>query len=272
MSTPVIGDGAAGRSGPCLRELQRRVAVWLLHGDPLVRSCIGDTPAASAIMRLRAQSAAYRLRLIETLEGAFPALRATLGEEPFACLGRAYADARPSLDFRIRTFGAGLAEFLRTVAPWSSRPGLASFASLEWALGEARDAEDAPVLGSAPLAGLPAYSRVRLCLHPSVRILNVTGNALMWWQAWQIGEPKVPSMAAGELLHCLVWRRDCAVQFRAIAAPQAQALRMFCAGASCAQVHERLREQAPGSAVPDEPGGLIDAWARAGLLCGMVLS
>lgn len=268
----MVDVGAAGRSDLGLREVQRRVALWLLHGDPSVRPYISDAPAASATMCLQAQSAAYRLRLMETLESAFPALRATLGEEPFACLGRAYADARPSLDFRLRTFGAGLAGFLRTVAPWSSRPELVPCARLEWALGEARDAEDAPVLGFVPLAALSAHTRVRLRLHPSVRILKVTANALTWWQAWQIGEPRAPSIATAESLHCVVWRRDCAVQYRALDAPQLHALSMFCAGVSCAKVYAWLQEQTPGPALPDAPGALIDGWARAGLLCGMVLS
>ena len=88
-----------------LRTLQRDFQRYLLHLDRAMIDQVTSTAQASAKERLGIYADAYRLRLIEVLEGDYPGVHTMVGDEQFDKLCRAYIDSYPSDNPNIRWFG-----------------------------------------------------------------------------------------------------------------------------------------------------------------------
>ncbi|MEK7796751.1 MAG: DNA-binding domain-containing protein [Pseudomonadota bacterium] len=85
-----------------LHRAQTEFQNYLLRRDgPIVADVVGDE-RVDAHGRLDIYADAYRLRLIEALEGDFVALQAYVGPERFDEIARAYIEAHPSEHFSLR--------------------------------------------------------------------------------------------------------------------------------------------------------------------------
>ena len=79
---------------------------FLLTGRADIEARVVGTQRVPIATRLAIYGDAYRSRLIETLEGHYPALLALIGAEHFAALGGAYVQAH---DFNLRLPSASTA-------------------------------------------------------------------------------------------------------------------------------------------------------------------
>lgn len=116
----------------------------------------------------------------EALATRFPVIRRLVGEAFFAALARVYAETEPPCSPVLAEWGEGFAGFLAGFPPVAGLPYLPDVARIEFARGQAFHAADAaPVDPRALAAADPA--RVRLRLHPSLRMLRLAHPAVSIW-------------------------------------------------------------------------------------------
>ena len=201
-------------TGPTLRQWQDAFVRYLLAGDneAVLAAWVGGRRIPAG-QRLEVYRHAYYIRLEEALARDFPLLRAVLGDATFGREMAAYVRARPSRSPTIRDLGRALPAWFeaRHATP------LADLCRLEWALVQAFDAPDAPILDGEALLRRPpeAWADLRLALHPSVSLLRVTSDVLASWTAFRRGE-EVPGPEPCDAHRLLVWRRDGASRVQAI--------------------------------------------------------
>ncbi len=110
-------------------------------GSEQIVSQIISTEEASAETRLGIYSAAYRIRLQETLQVDYPKLFSLLGDEAFGKLALRYINAYPSSNPSIRWFGSRMADYLASNESYKSQSVLSEMARFEWLQGEIFDAQ-----------------------------------------------------------------------------------------------------------------------------------
>ena len=110
-----------------LADLQRAFQDYLLARSDGFAGAVRDTRKADRQTLLGVYRDAYALRLIEVLTNDYPGLMAMAGPADFDRMARAYIAAHPSHHPSVRWFGARLAGFLASTAPYS---GLAAAAEM----------------------------------------------------------------------------------------------------------------------------------------------
>ena len=181
-----------------LRELQQRMSGAVLSPQRLAGG-------GEEIYRY-----AYGARLAGALASNYPVLARRMGSD-FLPLARKYASRRPSAHYNIRWYGAHLWRLLHGAN--------ADLARMEWALGLAFDAKDAPSLSQSRLRALPVdeWPNLPVALHPSTLILCMSWTAEKLWQG---------TAEAWRERHALfVWRKDLHSQWRIAGKEEAKALR-----------------------------------------------
>jgi hypothetical protein len=133
------------------------------------------------------------------LSGAYPVVRRLVGEAFFDAAAEAFATRTPSASGDLHAYGAGFAGFLRGYAPAAELECLPDVARLEWAVHESHHASDGAPFDFAALGRLPPESlgRVRIGLHPAVRLVASTHPVLAIWEANQDGQDGTPERADG---------------------------------------------------------------------------
>ena len=121
----------------------------------------------------------YLLRMQEALETDYPALAHFLGARRWRELVQAYVDAHPSRSYTLNVLGRSLAEFVRTRPRLRHAAFCHDLARLEWAVTEAFDAPESPVLTEADLMAVPepAWEGARLVPAAAVHLLTLDHNA-----------------------------------------------------------------------------------------------
>ncbi len=219
---------------------------------------------------------AYAARLVEALTDNFTVLARALGDEAFDALARAYLGAHPSEQASIRWFGHRLADFMvEADDDLVPHPSLIDFARMDWALRDAFDAADAPVIDASVLAALGPddWAGLVLHLHPSahrVRLAYAIEPAWRLLRAWEPEsgdeQPELPEPAAHEHT-LLVWRQDLETRWRSLDALEAGLLAAVAAGAPFALLCERAAALTgdPEAAAPAVITALRQ-WLNDGLL------
>lgn len=227
---------------------------------------INGTTQASAAERFKVYTDAYRLRLIEALAADFPALKNCLGDEGFNTFGRAYIDASPSDQFSVRWFGRHLAQFLAETIPYSEQPGLKELAIFEWALSEAFDAAESNLVDYPQLAEIdPRYwPSLKLHFHPSLRRIDLCGNATQVWQASNQNAPLPPFLLHPEPQAWVVWRQELKLLFRSLSVQEAFALDAFMQGQHFAQICNGLKAWLDEKQVVMQAATYLQTWLRDG--------
>lgn len=245
-----------------LIELQRELQAHVLRDDATALRAVVATPDADAMQRLGVYAHAYRARLLEVLRGDFPGLRALTGDQEFERLALAYVAATPSPHFNVRWYGDRLAAFARERAPWPERPELAAMAELEWAIGLAFDAADAPVLRFANVAALAPTDWPRLCLqpHPSLHKLTLSHNVDAVRRALDRDETVPAPQSLVPAQPWIAWRKDSIVRHRRLEDDEAAALDTVAQGNNFAMLCERLCEWYAPEAVAGRAAALLRRW------------
>ena len=97
----------------------------------------------------------YLMRMIEALEGDYPAVAHFLGEEEFAELVTRYSAAHPSTSFTFNRFGRHLPEFIRETRGVRRKAFVADLARLELSVTEVFDAPASPAWPADAIAKIP---------------------------------------------------------------------------------------------------------------------
>lgn len=244
------------------------------EGDPAGASLEGWATGdlrAGALLRLEIYAKACFERLHDALREDYGALAATMGAEAFHDLATAYLGVHPPRHPSLRFAGERLAAFLAedaATAPFRRRfPWAPDLAALEWALVDAFDAPDAPVLGREALAALPPerWAGLRLALHPAAQRLPLRWPVPALRRAWQDERPLSPPEAPRPT-PTLVWRRDERVRFRPLEPLEAELL----AAAQSGEPFDALCARAAGALGEDDApayaAGRLAAWLDAGLV------
>ena len=134
---------------------------------------------------------AYRRNVFANLHDAlastYPVVRRLVGEPFFREAVRCCARAHPSTSGDLHEYGEDFAAFLATYPHANGLPYLADVARLEWAVHESFMAADAAGLDFTRLAQVDpeCYPRLRLRLHPAVRMVGSEHPVLAIWDANQ---------------------------------------------------------------------------------------
>jgi len=264
--------------GVIQQQLRRLIAepegVEAAHSalDLLLR---GDRGVGAAD-RLAVYANAYFARIHDCLRDDFGALARALGPAAFHDLVRTYlmmhSPARPSL----RHAGAHLAEHLSTepfAAIFARRcPYAADLARLEWAIVEAFDAPDSPVMGREDLAAVPTadWSELRFRTVPSLQLLS---------SAWPVhharerfhGEPEDAARDETPVLEAAptelrVWRQRERVRHRAISPVEREALGALQAGEPFGALCDRLASALGADDAPARAAAWLEVWLADELL------
>ncbi len=175
---------------PTLLELQRALRSALLSAtnDAVPPGILanGIDPAARLDI--------YHSNVIGNLTGAlkltFPAVERLVGADFFAAAAARFLMAAPPTKPNLYDWGGDFPAFLPTFQSASSLPYLPDVARLEWAVGRALHAPEAPAIGLLELAELAANNQagVRFRCHPSVSPLALSHPAHRIWQAVLSGD------------------------------------------------------------------------------------
>jgi len=241
---------------------------YLLRREgPIAGEIVGDA-RLDASARLEIYANAYRLRLIEALEGDFVALKAHVGAERFEDIARAYIDAHPSEHFSLRYFGRHMARFLAGTAPWRDEPLLAELARFDWALTDSFDAADSPAATVEDMAQIAPEKWPRLVFvpHASVQRLNLEWNAPAIWKAADQGEPLPAPEKAPHPIGWAMWRQGLQIYFRSLSVDEAFALDALLRGENFGSICEALTEWIDAQHVAVHAAGLLKQWLTDGLI------
>ncbi len=134
---------------------------------------------------------AYRRNVFANLHDAlastYPVVRRLVGETFFREAARCCARAHPSTSGDLHEYGEDFAAFLAAYPHADGLLYLADVARLEWAVHESLMATDAAGLDYTRLAEVDpeCYPRLRLRLHPAVRMVGSDHPVLAIWDANQ---------------------------------------------------------------------------------------
>ena len=244
-------------------------------GDPdgrSLQSFVVSDARGGATARLEVYANAYFARLLEVLTDDFGALAAAVGADGMNDVVTAYLLACPPRQPSIRCAGDHLAAFLAehpAALPFRRRwPWCGDLARLEWALGEAFDAANVPLLAREALVALEVadWPALRLRLAPCVRVLRLGWPVLPLREAYEREQTLPAPPAAPEANAALVWRREEQVRFRALEPLEAALLEAASSGedfgALCALAAASLGD----TAAPAYAAERLAGWIESGLL------
>jgi hypothetical protein len=243
----------------------------ILTDDESILAEIPDSPKEKRATLFGVYRHAYSSRLVEAMRNDHKLLRIYLGDEMFDAMGHAYVAANPSQNPNLRWFSSSLPDFLKTTGPYSKHPVLSDLAALEKALNDAFDAQDAPMIGVADMAGFApeAWAALAFRAHPSATRLDLSTNASAVWLALKADEDPPDPVRLTEASRLLVWRQDVTPVFRELAAEEAmmwdEAARGIPFGVLCSML---ATYDDPDSAAA-RGAGYLHGWVTAGLLAGV---
>ncbi len=179
----------------------------------------------------------YRNNVAVSLTAAlalrFPVIQRLVGEAFFGPLARLYAATERPLSPVLAEWGDGFPAFLAGFPPLAGLPYLADVARIELARGRAFHAADAAPIDPTRLAAADP-ERVRLILHPSVKLLFLSYPAVSIWARNQPGRADLPLVNGPETALIL---RDAAFQVpvRPVTAGDAALLQFIMDGATLSE-------------------------------------
>jgi len=216
-----------------LRAQQLAFAAAVTAGGP-VAQLLSDSPDGGPPL-ISAYRFAYGARLTDALRDNFEILAMAMGDDAFDALATAYRQKYPSTVPSIRWFGHRLAAFMAQQLDDDSglvpHPAFVDLARMDWALREAFDAADAPVLARDALAGLAPeqFGVLRFTPHPSLKVLPLDWAVEAAWRALREHdadsgeEPELPEPQPAPH-QLLVWRRELETLWRSVTPVEAALL------------------------------------------------
>ena len=252
-----------------LPNLQTEFQDFLLNRPNQFSAQVKRSSKASEAALLNIYRNAYGARLVEVLGNDYPALKAMMGAQPFAEMGKAYVAAYPSQHPSARWVGGKLAQFLLEDPRYAKQPALAEMAAFEWAQAGAFDAADIEPVNFEQLAAIPVESwpGLRFRFTPSLRRLTLAFDVPSLWLA--INENKAgdaPPMAAPREGKWLIWRAGLEVRFRPLEADEAWAIDAASGDADFAALCEGICRWVDPEQAAFKAAELIKGWLDSALI------
>ncbi|NMY26477.1 DUF2063 domain-containing protein [Pseudomonas sp. WS 5021] len=211
---------------------------------------------------------AYRARLLEVMQGDFPAVWHWLGDEEFAGLVAAYVQRYPSAHFSLRWLGQRFAGFIGEHLVAEQSAPLAELACLEWAFTLAFDASPGQPLSLHDMAQLAPEDWPVLQVEwvPAVQQVLCRFNSLEIWRGVKAQATFPGSQPLSLAQVCLIWRDQQVCRYRSLEPAEAYALAGMADGGwsfseLCAELAVTYQEGAPLQAVT-----WLKQWVEDGLL------
>lgn len=231
---------------------------------------IGDVVLPSASLdpaeRVGIYHDMFELRMGEALETDYPTLCHYLGPKRWERLVSGYLQAHPSTSYTLNVLGLHLAEFVHT-APRVSHAGFCrDLARLEWAITEAFDATETPILTEATLTAVPpeAWEAARLVPTPAFRLLALDYNAGSYLDSMKDDEHDHP-LPRRRPSWVAVARRDYAVYRLALTRPAFRLLEGLAAGRPVGEAVENCLSRSRPRPTGDQIFAWFREWARSGI-------
>lgn len=133
--------------------------------DPAdIERVIRPSRTLTAVERVGVYQGMYLLRMVEALEGDYPAVAHFLGAEGFGDLVTRYVQAHPSVSYTFNRLGTRFPEFVRESRGIRNRIFAADLARLELLVTEVFDAPESPAWPADEVANVPreAWAAARL--------------------------------------------------------------------------------------------------------------
>ena len=142
-------------AGDAEEAVRSREAAKIVPPDR-VGDVISPSKTLTPVERVGVYQGMYLLRMIEALEGDYPAVAHFLGHHQFQHVVEDYAAAHPSSHWSFNPFGRRFPEFLHKSRHVRRKAFVHDLARLELAITEVFDAADAPRLTPDDVAKVPA--------------------------------------------------------------------------------------------------------------------
>lgn len=165
--------------------LQAQMVAGLLNARLASSSGLRTWNGSDPLRRLAVHQNNVLSSLVEALADTFPVVQQLVGEEFFRGLAATFVRAEPPRTPILAFYGSRFPTFVAGFPPAASVPFLSDVARLEWLRVQSFHAEDAVPIGADAihvLAGEAAdLDRLRLALHPSVRLFESPFAAVSIW-------------------------------------------------------------------------------------------
>ncbi|GAC1644042.1 MAG: DNA-binding domain-containing protein [Bradyrhizobium sp.] len=240
----------------------------ILTGDESVLTEILDGSKEKREILFGVYKHAYSSRLVEAMRNDHKLLHSYLGDELFDEMGHAYVAVNPSQHPNLRWFSQALPDFLKSEEPYIDHPVLSDLAALEKALNDAFDAEDAPALVLADMAGFApeAWADLIFRPHPSTFRLDVSTNASAVWLALKSDETPPDAVTLEEPCRLLMWRQEVMPMFRELAIEEAMMWDEAASGIPFGVLCSMLATYDDPDGAAARGAGYLHGWMTAGLL------
>jgi len=216
--------------------VQKGLADLAAKGDPApeqLRKWIVSDAKLSAEGRLDVYANMYFYRLKDALLADYPKVAKIIGDDRFHNLVTDFLLVHPSKHYSLRFLGEPFPGFLAKHADAQEFPWLPDLAALEWAWGDAFQAENSPVLDRESLAtlGPDQWAEVRFQLALGVRLVEASWDLDALWENTAL----VPERKRQALL---VYREDDMAAFHVVPEEDIPALKAILAGQTFSDVCE----------------------------------
>jgi hypothetical protein len=135
--------------------------------DPAeVSRVVSPSATLTSVERVGVYQGMYLLRMVEALQGDYPAVAHFLGDDAFADLVTRYCKAHPSASYTFNRLGAKFPEFIASSRGLRRRSFLADLARLELAVTDVFDAPETPAWSADAIASVPEHEWPTAVLRP----------------------------------------------------------------------------------------------------------
>ncbi|MBS7670699.1 DNA-binding domain-containing protein [Croceicoccus gelatinilyticus] len=219
---------------------------------------------------------AYRTRLVEVLENAFPRTRRLVGEDAFTTAAIHHLIEEPPSSWTIDDAGRGFDVTL--AALFSADPDVAECAWIEWAMGQALVAAEGTPLDAAGFAQATArfadedWHAMRLSFVPGFAVRTVTREWSALWPMLGEGGDLAAARSAPTVepaMGAVVCREDRTPAFLTVGQLELAALTQMTDGATYGAMCEALVHVAGEEAAIAGAGGLLARWLKEGWIAAV---
>ena len=190
-STPAYSGLARLASVKRWSDMVRTFASALRQPDFPVPDQVGKTDGAPSLKRFNVYRNNVAVSLRAALAATYPVVKALVGEEFFAAMAKTYVAHHLPSSPVLLNYGNDFPEFIETFEPARQLPYLPDVARVEQAFNESYHAADAEPITIQALNALDAEAleRVRVVLHPSLRLIRSDWPVFSIWHAHQQDDP-----------------------------------------------------------------------------------
>jgi len=207
----------------------------------------------------------YLLRMEEALESDYPGLAHFLGPKRWSRLVQGYVEAHSSRSYTLNVLGREMAAYVSDAPRLSHRGFCRDLARLEWAITEAFDAAETPLLTEEDLSAVPpdAWESARLVPTAAFRLLALDYNAPAWLDTLRDDDHDHP-LPRRRPTWVAVCRRDYKVYRVPLTRPGHRLLEALAEGLSVGESVALCLERSRPRPTGDQVFAWFREWARAG--------